>query len=97
MPQADDNPVVLCLRCGRELTPGRSDFYVVRIESYADPTAPNITSDELAGRDLKEDNASLVEELGDCSEQELVDEVYRQMTIHLCGPCYRQWIENPVG
>ena len=33
----------------------------------------------------------------DLSEQELIDQVYRRLTIHLCEPCYRQWIENPAG
>jgi hypothetical protein len=29
--------------------------------------------------------------------QEALDQVYRRLVIHLCGPCYRNWIENPTG
>ena len=25
------------------------------------------------------------------------DQVYRSLTFYLCGPCYREWIENPTG
>ena len=30
------------------------------------------------------------------TEQELMDQVYRRLTIHLCGDCYRVWIEDPA-
>jgi hypothetical protein len=30
------------------------------------------------------------------SERELMDQVFRRLTIHLCGTCYRQWIEDPT-
>jgi hypothetical protein len=39
----------------------------------------------------------LLAELGQQSEQELMDQVYRRLTIHLCGRCYPKWIENPAG
>jgi hypothetical protein len=41
----------------------------------------------------------LVETLwqGEQSEQEWMDQVHRQLTLHLCRPCYRRWIENPTG
>jgi hypothetical protein len=31
------------------------------------------------------------------SGQEAMDQVYRRVTVYLCGPCYRRWIENPVA
>ena len=39
----------------------------------------------------------LIEQMSDMSEQELMDQVYRRLTIHLCGDCYRQWMDNPAG
>ena len=92
---SDAHPL-LCHRCGAELTPGRGDFYVVRIEAFADPTPPDISAEDLEGRDLDEEMAALLEEMRSMSERELMDGVYRKLTIHLCGPCYRQWIENPA-
>jgi len=89
---------VLCHRCGRGLIPGQGDFYVVRIEAYADPTPPTIEDADLAG-DPRAALHELVETLwqGEQSEQEWMDQVHRQLTLHLCRPCYRRWIENPTG
>ena len=86
---------LLCHRCGAVLQPGRSDFYVVRIEAFADPTPPRLTEDDLAG-DVNDEIQRLIEQMKDMSEQELMDQVHRKLTIHLCGACYRVWIEDPA-
>ncbi len=85
-----------CARCRSELHPGSGDFYAVRIEAMADPTPPSFSDDDLE-RDTRLEIAWLIEEMRDQSEQELMDQVYRRVVLYLCGPCYRQWIENPVG
>ena len=33
----------------------------------------------------------------DLSEQDLLDQVYRRVTVYLCLRCYNVWIENPTG
>ncbi|GMV97986.1 MAG: hypothetical protein AMXMBFR83_23390 [Phycisphaerae bacterium] len=89
-------PPVLCHRCGAELHPGSGDWYVVRIEAFADPSPPVITEADLRrspGRELER----LADALADLSPQEAMDQVYRRLTLSLCVACYRQWIENPVG
>ena len=85
---------LFCHRCGCHLTPGKGNFYVVRIEAFADPTAPEVTTGGQAG-DPGEQIDRLIEQMRDMSEQELMDQVHRRMTLHLCGACYRAWIENP--
>ena len=90
----DDLPLV-CHQCGVELQPGQGSFYVVRIEAFADPTPPTISLEDLH-RDIKAQIDQLVRELSALSDQELMDQVYRRLTIYLCTPCYRQWIENPA-
>ena len=92
---SSDRPIH-CDRCGVELTPGEGSFYVVRIEAFADPTPPSFSVDDLM-RDAKAEIQRLVDELGDLSAQEAMDQVYRRLVVYLCGPCYRQWIEKPVG
>ncbi len=87
--------IVLCHRCGVTLTSGAGSFYVVRIEAVADPTPPEITAEDLQ-MDLDAEYARLLDELRDASEQGLRDQIYRNVTIHLCGPCYREWIEDPT-
>ena len=89
--------LLLCHRCGVELTPGKGNFYVVRIEALADPSPPLITEQDLADADLDAAIRRAVEELRGLSEQEVMDQIYRRLTIHLCGRCYAGWIEDPAG
>jgi hypothetical protein len=91
----DDWPT-FCNRCSRQLTPGSGEFYVVRIEALADPTPPQFTEEDLQ-RDPREEIDEILARLRDLSEQEALDQVYRRLTIYLCTPCYRKWIENPTG
>jgi hypothetical protein len=87
---------IFCDRCRVELTPGEGNFYVVRIEAFADPTPPQFTEEDLQ-RDARAEIERLVAQLRDLSEQEAMDQVYRRLTLYLCGPCYRKWIEHPAG
>ncbi len=87
---------LFCHCCGEILTPGQGDFYVVRIEAFADPTPPRIELSE-SPEDIAQEIDSLIQKMQNMSEQELMDQVYRRMTIHLCRGCYRPWIENPAG
>jgi hypothetical protein len=87
---------LFCHRCGAQLAPGRGDFYLVRVEAIADPTGPSFyEEDELC--DPGEEIDRLIEQMAEMSERELMEQVCRRLTLHLCGPCYREWIENPAG
>ncbi len=77
------------------MRPGEGNFYVARIEAFADPTPPNLTEADLAV-DIDEIIEQILEEIRYMSEAELMDQVYRRLTIHLCGACYAEWIENPA-
>ena len=87
---------VFCARCTAELEPGTGTFYRVTIEAAADPTPPTISAKEL-GTDIRKRIEDLLQQMQDLSAQEAMDQVYRRLTLYLCGPCYRQWIENPAG
>jgi hypothetical protein len=91
---SDDD--LLCSRCGIELHPGTGNFYLVRIQAMADPTPPSFSEEDLQ-HDPKKEIQRLLEQMQDISAQEAMDQVYRQVVLYLCGPCYRRWIENPVG
>jgi hypothetical protein len=91
-----DSEALLCHRCGCSLHPGEGDLYVVRIEALADPYPPKLDG-SLLEADFEEEYNRLLERMREMSESELMDQVYRRLTIHLCGRCYRQWIEDPAG
>ncbi len=95
-PEGIDHWPIFCSRCHAELAPGEGRFYVVRIEAFADPTPPQFTEDDLH-RDPRAEIDRLLAELRDLSAQEAMDQVYRRLTLYLCVPCYRRWIENPAG
>ena len=94
--EVTDETPLLCHRCGTELEPGKGDFYVVKIEVLADPTPPCFSEEDLY-RDAKAEIERLIQQMEDFSEQEAMDQIYRRIFLHLCGRCYRQWIENPTG
>ena len=87
---------LVCHRCGAQLTPGEGSLYVVRIEAFADPTPPAVSTDEPIAAITREID-ELLEQMRDMSAQELMDQVYRRLTILLCYPCYQKWIEDPTG
>jgi hypothetical protein len=87
---------IFCARCFASLTPGAGNFYVVSIEAVADPTA-SASMDSSSPEDLRRAIADVLEQLKQTSEQEALDQVYRRVTLHLCGRCFAQWIENPAG
>ena len=91
-----DATTFICHRCGATLTPGAGDFFVVRIEAVADPTPPNVTGEDLEA-DLHSRINELIAQMRDMSERELIDQVYRRLTIYLCARCYHRWIEDPAG
>ena len=79
-----------------ELIPGSGNFYQINIEAVADPTPPIVAAEDLATV-IRRRIQRLLEQMEDISEQEAMDQVYRRLTLYLCGPCYREWIENPTG
>ena len=85
-----------CHRCGAILVAGKGDFYVVNIEAYADPTGPQISAQDLE-IDTSAEIRKLIEQTSDMSPTDMMETVYRRLTIHLCGRCYKPWIENPAG
>lgn len=90
-----DATMLVCHRCGVTLTPGAGDFFVVRIEAVADPTPPNVSREDLE-TDLHSRVNKLIAQMQDLSEQELIDQVYRRLTIYLCARCHSHWIEDPA-
>jgi hypothetical protein len=88
---------LLCARCLKELHPGQQSFYVVEIKAYADPTMPDVTKEELEKTDFTKALEELYRRSRHMSKRELMDQIHRQLTIHLCSACYAQWIENPAG
>ena len=87
---------IFCLRCSRRLRPGLGNFYVVRVEAFADPTPPALPLGE-SPIDPGEEIDRLIDQMAGMTERELMDQVHRRLTLHLCSRCYASWIEDPAG
>jgi hypothetical protein len=93
--QTDQWPI-FCQRCRAKLTPGEGNFYVVRIEAFADPTPPSFSREDLQC-DVRAEIERLIAEMSELSAREAMDQVCRRLTVYLCGRCYADWIEDPTG
>jgi hypothetical protein len=91
-----DPAPLLCARCATELEPGSGNFYRVLIEAVADPSPPVMANEETA-EEIRRQINELLAQLRDVSAEEALDQVYRRLVLYLCGNCYREWIENPIG
>jgi hypothetical protein len=91
-----NEPALTCRRCGAGLRPGAGNFYRVVIEAVADPAPPDISAEDLE-RDVRSEIERLLTQLAGLSEEEALAQVYRRLTLYLCGRCYRDWIEDPTG
>ncbi len=97
VPDQEPSPgLLICHRCGAQLTVGEGSFYVVRIEAFADPTPPRVDSDEPVEA-IAADIDALIRRMKEFSEQELMDQVYRRLTLTLCAPCHQTWMDNPTA
>jgi hypothetical protein len=88
-----DQPSDCCFRCAKALRLGVDNCYLIKVEALADPSPPIVSSDV----DIRRRIENLIEQMADLSPQEAMDQVYRRLSFYLCEPCYRHWIENPVG
>ncbi len=87
---------LICHRCGDLLEPGGGRFWIVRIDAVCDPSPPEIDVRESL-ESLAAEYEVLVAQMSQMSERELMDQVHRRLTLHLCGGCFREWIERPMG
>lgn len=96
-PETPANPgAVHCARCAAELRPGTGNLYRITIEAVADPAPATFCMDDPTP-DIRKLIEQLLAQMEGLSEQEALDQVCRRLTRYLCGPCYREWIKNPMG
>ena len=84
-----------CDRCGNGLLLDAPVRYEVRIEVKSAYDPMELTDDDLAdaSRKLKE----AVDAVKHLSEQEAMDEVYKEFRFDLCRTCQKEFIKAPLG
>ena len=85
----------LCALCDRPIPCGSG--YIVKIDVYADPQLPPMTTEETEAADLNATLADLNEQIQNMSADDLQDGVHRSFTYQLCPRCHRIYLANPLG
>ncbi len=86
---------VHCDLCGQTIA--ANSHYVVRIDVFADPSVPAMSTDELSQLGSADAIAQILEELKQYSADELQDQVHRRFEFKLCRPCQMKFLANPLG
>jgi hypothetical protein len=84
-----------CELCGRQVPPHA--HYIVRIDVFADPELPQLSSEEVAKLNFDEELRKLLEEMRHMTEQELHDQVHRRFEYRICRACQVKFLANPLG
>lgn len=84
-----------CALCDRPIPCGSG--YVVKIDVYADPHLPPMTTEQIEAADLNVTLADLNEQIQNMSADDLQDGVHRSFTYQLCPRCHRTYLANPLG
>ena len=86
---------VLCDLCNRPIPP--HGHYVVKIDVFADPAMPAVTSEEMEEADYQAAMAELLEQMKGMSAEDLQDQVHRSFEFKLCRACQMRFLVNPLG
>jgi hypothetical protein len=85
----------VCDICGADTPPNA--HYVVRIDVYADPSVPEMSTEELEAANFDAQLDKLLEHMKHLSAEDLQDDVHRRFEFTLCRPCQRRFLVNPLG
>lgn len=83
----------LCEFCGEELAKPE-EAYRLKIEMFADPSPPEITREDLQGRDFEAEMRALIEQMAHLDPAEAEAEVYESYLFTLCGRCRKRLHET---
>lgn len=86
---------VICDVCGAAVS--SHAHFLVRIDVFADPSMPDVTTEELEEMDTGKAIDQLLEQMKHMSADELQDGVHRRFEYKLCPACHKQFLSNPLG
>lgn len=84
-----------CDLCNRILPP--HGHYIVKIDVFADPKMPPVSSAEMEEIDYQEAMKQLMEQMKGLSADDLQDQVHRNFEFKLCRACQMRFLVNPLG
>jgi translation initiation factor IF-2 len=86
---------IRCDICNASIPPHA--HYVVRMDVFADPSLPELTSQELEEIDFDDTFTKLIEQMKHMTPQELEEQVHKRFEFRICPKCQREFLANPLG
>jgi hypothetical protein len=88
---------VTCDLCGKELSPGHDQRYVIKMEVFAAHDPGKITEPDL-DEDHMEAVSDLLREIEEGLEDPELDEpACRHFRYDLCPECHKRFVRDPLG
>lgn len=85
----------ICDRCGNTIAPHA--HYIVKMQVYADPSLPPVSSDDIEETDYPSRMADLLKQMETMSAEQLQDAVYWQREFKICRSCQLHLIADPLA
>ena len=85
-----------CDFCGKDLIPGVTSRFVVKMEAYAAADPAELT-DEDTDADHVEEMARLLTEQEEAGDVSALLPVCKKMRFDLCQSCYQKFLTDPLG
>lgn len=84
-----------CDLCGRDLDAHDDLRYVVKMEVYAAFDAA--CDEEEDDRDHLQEVQDILERMDDADDQQIGEDVYKQLRFDLCPACRKRFLKSPLG
>jgi len=88
---------ITCDMCGKSLLVDEDVRYVADLTVFAAYDVMELTSEDLAKRDIRAEIKRLLEQLKLRDQKELEEEVFAQRRYHLCPSCRKRFLDDPFG
>lgn len=85
-----------CDQCGKDLSAGGADRFVLKMEGFAAGAPAELTEDDL-DTDHIEEMAQLLEEMEETGTEPDLPPVCKKMRFDLCSACFRKFLLAPLG
>jgi hypothetical protein len=85
-----------CDVCGKDMTPGGSERYVLKMEGFAATDPAELTDDDLE-TDHVEEMARMLCEMEEADAEPQCLPTCKKMRFDLCAACFRKFVNDPLG
>jgi len=87
---------ITCDACGKSLLVDEDARYIAQLTVYAAADVMEITAQDLARRDVREEIRRALKAIEGRDEKDLEEEVYAERAYDLCPACSRRLLTDPL-